>query len=72
MNDNILKYLIARILGNAQYAAAESRAAVDNSFFKGECFAYYEVLDILKNELIAGGFDLKEYGLDIDLEELVI
>ena len=31
--------------------------------------AYYEVLDVIKSELEAHGHDLKEFGLDVNLEK---
>ena len=34
--------------------------------------AYYEVLDTIKNELKARDADLKEFGLDIDLENIIL
>ena len=32
--------------------------------------AHYEILDIIKTELQVRGEDLKDYGLDINLEEI--
>ena len=37
-------------------------------FIKDADWAYYEVLDTIKNELIAHNQNLKEFGLDENLE----
>ncbi len=34
--------------------------------------AYYEILDIIKNELKVRDADFKEFGLDIDLENIIL
>lgn len=34
--------------------------------------AYYEILDTIKNELKVRDADLKEFGLDIDLENIIL
>ena len=40
-------------------------------FYDGKKTAYYEILDTIKNELDVSEQDLKEYGLDFTLEELL-
>lgn len=64
-----LKYIIARLLDNANDAVEEYREDKNNKFFAGRKLAYYEMLDILKTELDVRDEDLKELGLDIDLIE---
>lgn len=34
--------------------------------------AYYEILDTIKNELKVRDADLKEFGFDIDLENIIL
>lgn len=34
--------------------------------------AYYEILDTIKNELKVRDADFKEFGLDIDLENIIL
>ena len=34
--------------------------------------AYYKILDIIKNELKVRDADFKEFGLDIDLENIIL
>ena len=66
-----LKYIIARVIDNANDAVRESKADPDDAFIDGKKTAYYEVLDTIKNELDVSEQDLKEYGLDFTLEELL-
>ena len=40
-----------------------------SEFTMGRRLAYYEILDTIKNELIAHEQDLGEFGLDFNLEE---
>ena len=66
MNDEALKYIILRIVDKARDTAKEN----DNSEFQdGKSLAYYEVFEFLKSELKAHDQDLKDFGLDIDLEK---
>lgn len=66
-----LKYIIARVVDNANDAVKESEAEPDDAFISGKKTAYYEVLDTIKNELDAAEQNLKEYGLDFTLEDLL-
>ena len=72
MSESEIKYIIARILDNANDALEESEANREDDFYTGKRFAYYETLDTIKNELIARGQDLKEFGLDINLERVFL
>ena len=72
MNDSEIKYIIARILDNAYDAIEESNKNKDDDFYKGKRLAYYEVLDTIKNELKARNQDLKEFCLDIELENKIL
>ena len=65
------KFLIARLLENANEAVEESNKNKEDKFAAGRRLAYYEMLDILKSELDVRDQDLKEYGLDIDLENKI-
>ena len=68
MNDE-MKYIIARIIENAKDALNEHKQNKDDLFADGKSLAYYEVLDIIKGELETHDQDLKEFGLDVDLEK---
>ena len=72
MMDETIKYILSRIIDNANDAIMESREHPDDDFYKGKKLAYYEVLDTIKNELIAKDQNLKEFGLDINLEEAIL
>ena len=43
-----------------------------NLFYDGKALAYYEMLDIIKAELDIREQDLKEFGLDVSLEEKLL
>lgn len=72
MNESEIKYIISRILDNANDAIEESNQNKDDDFYKGKKIAYYEVLDTIKNELKAKSQDLKEFGLEINLEKTLL
>lgn len=68
LNDETVRYLIARLIERADEATQEYQKDRSNKFESGRSMAYYEMLDILKTELDLNGQDLKDYGLDVDLE----
>ena len=69
MSEEEIKYIVARVLDNANEAFEEAAENKDDDFYKGKKLAYYEILDTIKNELKARGQDLKEFGLNINLEK---
>ena len=66
-----LKYIIARVIDNANDAAKGGKENPGDAFNNGKKMAYYEVLDTIKNELDVSEQDLEEYGLNFSLEELL-
>ena len=66
-----IKFLIARLLENANEAVEKSNQDKNDKFAAGRRLAYYEMLDILKSELDVRDQDLKEFGLDINLENKI-
>lgn len=68
MMDEAIKYILSRVIDNANDAIAEAKENPKDDFYKGKKLAYYEVLATIKNELKARNQDLKELGLDINLE----
>ena len=68
LSEEALKYIIGRLVDNANDAVEESKKDRSDIFSQGRRLAYYEMLDILKSELDVRDQDLKELGLDIDLE----
>ena len=70
MNEETIKYIIARVIDNANDALEEERKNKDDAVYKGKKLAYYEILDTIKNDLDINDQDLKEFGLDVDLEKV--
>ena len=69
LNDSAVKFIIARVIDNANHALEEQKKNPNDDFYHGKCLAYYEILDSIKNDLIIEGEDLKEFGLNINLEK---
>lgn len=69
MSEAEIKYIVSRVLDNANDAFEEATENKEDDFYKGKKLAYYEILDTIKNELKARGQDLKEFGLDFNLEK---
>ena len=67
MSEEILHYLVSRLLKNAEELANESHECIGDAFYDGKKLAYYEMLSILQSELAAQGENLVDFGLDIDL-----
>lgn len=72
MRKSEIKYIFSRIIKNAKNAFVEAEENKNDDFYKGRKFAYYEILDTIKNELIVREQNLEEFGLDIDLEEVFL
>lgn len=72
MMSDEFKYIVSRVLDNANDAISEAKENPEDDYYKGMKMAYYEVLDTIKNELKARDADLKEFGLDIDLENVIL
>lgn len=70
MNESEIKYIIARVIDNANDAFEEYKDNPNDEFFSGRKLAYYEILDTIKNELKARSQDLNEFGLDVDLDQM--
>ena len=67
-----IEYIIGRLLKNAQETVGEWEKNKSNLFYDGKALAYYEMLDIIKAELDIREQDLKEFGLDVNLEEKLL
>lgn len=67
MNNEVIKYIIECILENAEVASKSPR----NEFNDAKRLAYYEVLNTIKGQLEINDIDLKEYGLDFDVENIL-
>lgn len=69
MTKTTFDFILERIINNAMDAANEK--GDDDTFQDGKKLAYYEILDTIKNEIIAHDIDVSEYGLDTALEDLM-
>lgn len=63
--------MIHRLIDNANDAIEDVNNNKNDEFYKGKKAAYYEVLDSLKNDLEIEDADIKEFGLDIDLDTMI-
>lgn len=70
MSKSEMKYIIARLIDNANDCLKERADDPNSEFLDGKSLAYYEMLDTIKNELIVHDDDLKEFGLDMDLDKI--
>lgn len=68
LTEESIKYIISRLVERTDEAMQEYQKDKNNDFESGRSLAYYEMLDILKTELDLHEQDLKEFGLDINLE----
>lgn len=71
MDKGFIEYLISRLMDNAIEASKEYAENRKDLFNSGRSLAYYEVMDIIKSELICNGYDTEEFGLDIELEKVL-
>lgn len=69
MNESVIKFIIARVINNANEAREEAEQNKTTEFYEGRKLAYYEILDTIKNELIVREQDLSEFNLDVNLEK---
>ena len=72
MSEFALQYILSRMLDNANDTMKELKNNPKDLFYQGKQLAYYEMIDTIKNELEAHNQDLKEYGLDFDLEDKLL
>lgn len=68
-----MEYIVYRILENAIDAVKYRNEQIDpksKMYQSGRVQGYYEVLDVIKNELQIKGQNVAEFGLDFPLEEI--
>lgn len=68
LTESELEFIISRVLDNAKDTAESTE---ESQFNEGKKLAYYEILDTIKNELTVRDIDVKRFGLDTVLEELL-
>ena len=65
-----LEFIIERVLDNAAHTKELREENIeDREFYDGAMSAYHAILDTMKNQMIIYDQDLKDFGLDIDLEK---
>ena len=72
MTDYGFQFIVERILKNAYQSLKDAEKNPGVEYYEGHKIAHYEILDIIKAELEVREEDLKEYGLDIDLEQVFL
>jgi hypothetical protein len=65
LNEDVLKYIIGRLIENAKEASEDAKKSRSDIFAQGRNLAYYEMLDIIRLELDVRDVDLKEIGIPI-------
>ena len=68
-----IAFIIERVLNNAKEATSDRNNATEEEdviYHSGRVEAYYEILDTIKNELLIKDQDIKEFGLDFNLEQI--
>ena len=68
LNTEAMEYIVSRLAKNALETSKSDRTDI---FEQGKRLAYYEMLDIIKTELEVRGFDVYEFGIDFDIEQIV-
>lgn len=66
-----MEYIVARLVKNAQEAHEDLINDGKDLFNEGRNLAYYEMLDIIKNELEARDIDVSKFGIDFDIDDLI-
>ena len=72
MTDYVFQFIVERILKNAYESLNDARENPGSDYHGGHIIAHYEILDIIKTELEVRGENLKDYGLDVNLEEVFL
>lgn len=68
MTKATIEYIVERVVENAKTSKEDKKS----EFVQGKMLAYYEILDIIKNELIAHDQSPEAFGIDFDLEKFFI
>lgn len=71
MSNDIIAYLVERLLDAAEDSSEEMKRNGSDVFAQGKNLAYYEMLDILKSGLDMYDVPLQNYGLDQQLERFL-
>ena len=66
LSEDSIKYIIGRVVRNANDVVSERRKKPDDAFLQGKGLAYYEILDSIRNDLLISDTDLSDFGLEND------
>ena len=69
---SVLQNVVYGLLEHARGVATDADPRKEPQYHAGRCMGCYEMLDILKAELNARQMPLKDLGLDVDLEEILL
>ena len=72
LTDYGFQFIVERIIKNAYESLNDARENPGSDYHGGHIIAHYEILDIIKTELEVRGENLKDYGLDVNLEEVFL
>ncbi len=72
MTDYGFEFIVERIIKNAYESLNGAKENPNDEYQTGHIIAHYEILDIIKTELEVRGENLKDYGLDMDLEGIFL
>lgn len=67
MSEETIKYTISCILEDSENVSRLPR----NEFNDAKRLAYYEILSTIKGQFQVNNIDLKDYGLDFELESIL-
>lgn len=67
-----LKYIVETLVDNANDTINELREKPNDDFLEGKKLAYYEMLDSIKSRLEVREENLAEYGLNFDIEKMLL
>ena len=71
MNNDIIDYLINRLLAMAKETSEEMRKNPEDVFIQGKNLAYYEMLSALKDGIEMYNIPAEQYNLDVELEKFL-
>ena len=71
IRDAQMRFVVQKMLANAADVQEQRANGHNTPFYEGMATAYHEMLDTMKNQLIIDDKDLKDFGLNVDLEKLM-
>lgn len=72
IEDDQVSHIISLVLDNANDTIEEAKLDSADEFAQGRAAGYEEIIDIIKEVLIAGNHDLKRFCFTKNLEERLL